>query len=281
MFGYVTPFEPELKVKEQRLYKAIYCGLCRTMGKRVCSESRLTLSYDIVFLSIVRFLLEEQPLTVEAIRCGTSMQKKRDVIGRNPVLDYCSAVGAVLAYHNVADDVRDKKGFRRIGARVLLASAKRMRKKASLPELDCKIGELLAVLDGEEKSTDATPDSCAAVFGELLGQVFAYGYEGERRLIAYEIGYHTGKWIYLTDAADDLERDRRRGEFNPLPELSPERLMCSLNLELEGVSRALSLITPYDNGIMALAENIIYLGMPEKAKKILYGNCNADKKGKS
>lgn len=285
MFGYVTPLEGELKVKEHRLYKAVYCGLCRAMGKRVCTESRLTLSYDMVFLALVRFLLDEEPLTLEQIRCGTSVHKKRTVIARNPVLDYCGAAGAVLTYHNIADDVRDKKGFRRLAARLLLISAKRMRKKAALPILDGEVGALLTRLDGEESSADASPDSCASVFGELLGHVFAYGYEGEKRLIAYEIGFHTGKWIYLLDAADDFERDKKRGEFNPLTELSPERVMCSLNLELEGVSRALSLITPYDMGIMELTENIIYLGMPYRAKKILCGDTEEaftdDEKGKS
>ena len=209
MFGYVTPLEGELKVKEHRLYKAVYCGLCRAMGKRVCTESRLTLSYDMVFLALVRFLLDEEPLTLEQIRCCTSLHKKRTVIARNHVLDYCGAAGAVLTCHNIADDVRDKKGFRRIAARLLLISAKRMRKKADLPILDGEIGALLTRLDGEENSADASPDSCASVFGELLGHVFAYGYEGEKRLIAYEIGFHTGKWIYLLDAADDFERDKK------------------------------------------------------------------------
>ena len=60
MFGYVTPYESELRVKEQLFYKSTYCGLCKTMGKRVCNESRLTLSYDIVFLALVRFLLTEE-----------------------------------------------------------------------------------------------------------------------------------------------------------------------------------------------------------------------------
>ena len=82
MFGYVTPLEPELRVKEQRLYKAVYCGLCRTMGKRVCSESRLTLSYDMVFLALVRFLLSEERLELEDVRCGTSLHKKKTVIKR-------------------------------------------------------------------------------------------------------------------------------------------------------------------------------------------------------
>lgn len=34
------------------------------------------------------------------------------------------------------------------------------------------------------------------------------------------IGFHLGKFIYLLDAYDDLPRDKRRGAYNPLRELS-------------------------------------------------------------
>ena len=269
MFGYVTPLESELKVKEQQFYKSVYCGLCKTMGKKVCSESRLTLSYDIVFLCLVRFLLDEETLSFKKGRCGLSPFKKRVILSTNPSLEYCSKAGALLAYHNIADDVRDKRGFKKIAAKLLLSSAKRMRRKAMIPELDKSIEELLIQLQDEENSLDTSVDKCASKFGELLGDVFCHGYDGDKRLISYEIGYHTGKWIYILDAADDFYKDTKNGEFNPLSELDPERILCTLKLELEGVSRALSLITPYDSGIMNILNNIIYLGMIEKAKKIL------------
>jgi hypothetical protein len=143
MFGYVTPLESELKVKEQQFYKSVYCGLCKTMGKKVCSESRLTLSYDVVFLCLVRFLLDEEDLAFKKGRCGLSPFKKRVILMPNPSLEYCAKAGALLAYHNIADDVKDKRGIKRLGAKLLLSSAKRMRKKAMIEELDKHISELL------------------------------------------------------------------------------------------------------------------------------------------
>lgn len=270
MFGYVTPLESELKVKEQQFYKSVYCGLCKTMGQKVCSESRLTLSYDIVFLCLVRFLLENEELSFKKGKCGLSPFKKRVIMKPNSVLEYSAKAGSLLAYHNIADDVKDKRGVKRIGAKLLLLSAKRMRKKADLSELDKNIEELLCALDREEHSDNASVDACASKFGELLGLVFSFGYEGENQLISHEIGYHTGKWIYILDAADDFDKDKKRGEFNPLTEFDSERLECSLNLELEGVSRAMALITPYDSGIMDILNNIIYLGMTQKAKNVLH-----------
>ena len=46
MFGYVRPYKDELRVREYEQYKAIYCGLCRALGKNYGVLSRLTLSYD-------------------------------------------------------------------------------------------------------------------------------------------------------------------------------------------------------------------------------------------
>ncbi len=269
MFGYVTPLEGELKVKEQQFYKSTYCGLCKTMGKRVCSESRLTLSYDIVFLALVRFLLTDEETSFRTGRCALSPLKKRAIMKENPTLEYSAAVGALLAYHNIADDVKDKKGLRRQISRFLLFSAKRMKKKADLPDLDRFIEGKLCDLDILEHSEGASVDSAAQLFGELLSKIFYYGLEGERRLVASELGLHIGRWIYIADAADDYEKDKKRGEFNPLAEFSPDRIRVSLTLELEGASRALELITPRDDGIMSVVKNIVYLGLPSRIDKIV------------
>ena len=269
MFGYVTPLEGELKVKEQLFYKSAYCGLCKTMGKRVCNESRLTLSYDVVFLSLVRFLLTEEKLEFYKGRCSLSPFKKKPIMKSNPSLEYSAAVGALLAYHNVADDVKDKKGIKKLLSRFLLFSAKRMKKKAALPDLDSFIKNKLDELDKLEKSDEVTLDSAAQIFGELLSEIFESGLDGEKKIIAHEIGLHIGRWIYIADAADDFEKDKKRGEFNPLTELAPERIKISLTLELEGVSRAVELIDPYDDGIMNIVRNIIYLGLPFRADKIV------------
>ena len=58
MFGYVRPYVPDLRVREHELYRAVYCGLCRSMGKHTGCASSFTLSYDFVFLAAVRMVLE-------------------------------------------------------------------------------------------------------------------------------------------------------------------------------------------------------------------------------
>lgn len=52
MFGYVRPFKPYMRMFEYDIYKAVYCGLCKDMGRRYGFVTRFTLSYDFAFLSL-------------------------------------------------------------------------------------------------------------------------------------------------------------------------------------------------------------------------------------
>ena len=52
LFGYIKVSKGELKIKEYELYRAINCGLCKSMQKYTTKLSAVALSYDIVFLAI-------------------------------------------------------------------------------------------------------------------------------------------------------------------------------------------------------------------------------------
>lgn len=269
MFGYVTPLAEELKVKENTFYKSVYCGLCKCMGKRVCSESRMTLSYDIVFLALVRFALTDEKLDAHLEKCIANPLKKRPVLDSNESLEYAAAAGALLAYHNIADDVKDSSGIKRTAKKTLLLSARRMRRKAGLAELDRQLEDGLRMLDEAEHDEKSTTDAAAEGFGNILSAVFSFGLEGIQQRISSEIGFHVGKWIYIADAADDFSDDKRRGDYNPLEAIDKEALRCAMNLELEAASAAERLIMYNDSGIKNIIENIMYLGMPARMEKIL------------
>ena len=67
MFGYIRTDVPEMRVRENEYYRAVYCGLCRAQGKCTGQCSRFTLNYDIVFLALLRtlpFFLTSKNLTL-------------------------------------------------------------------------------------------------------------------------------------------------------------------------------------------------------------------------
>ena len=60
LFGYVRPCKEELKVKEYNMFRAVYCGLCKTLGQSANQLCRLGLSYDFTFLALLLLALDEE-----------------------------------------------------------------------------------------------------------------------------------------------------------------------------------------------------------------------------
>ena len=108
MFGYVLAEKPELKVKEYELYRATYCGLCRSMGKCTGQCSRMTLNYDFVFLALVRYAIKPCEVKFKPRRCLAHPLEKRDNMERNDIIDYCSQASAILNYQKILDDLNDE-----------------------------------------------------------------------------------------------------------------------------------------------------------------------------
>jgi len=53
MYGYVVPVKAELGQADFCLYRAFYCGICKSIGKQYGQMPRFTTSYDITFLSVL------------------------------------------------------------------------------------------------------------------------------------------------------------------------------------------------------------------------------------
>ena len=60
MLGYVTVDKNELKVREWDVYQAYYCGVCKSISRRVGQLPRMVLSFDCVFLALILSSLDRQ-----------------------------------------------------------------------------------------------------------------------------------------------------------------------------------------------------------------------------
>lgn len=274
MFGYIKPYQPELRVCELEAYKSVYCGLCRSMGKHTGCVSRLTLSYDFAFLAIVRMVIEDIKPEHKARRCMAHPLKKKMMCEDNEALAYSAAAAAVLTECKIGDDIADEKGIKRACARFAHIFASKMRKRADGKAPAENIEKSLLHLSQLEKNNSPSLDETADTFGELLASVVAYGLEGSKARIAAEIGRSVGRYIYVLDAADDLADDIKDNKYNPLryAEILPESLRVAVRLELGRLEGAVNLLDfsgkPDLEGII---KNIIYLGMPREADRVFSG----------
>ena len=53
MLGYVNVAKKALSEEDYNVYKAYYCGVCKSIGERYGQIPRMALSYDAVFLAMV------------------------------------------------------------------------------------------------------------------------------------------------------------------------------------------------------------------------------------
>lgn len=72
MFGYVKAYKPELKVRDYEQYKAVYCSLCKTLGREYGLFARLTLSYDFTFAALLRLALSGECPGFHKSRCRST-----------------------------------------------------------------------------------------------------------------------------------------------------------------------------------------------------------------
>ena len=266
MFGYVKTLPSELRLRDYECYRAYYCGLCKTMGSCTGQCSRLTLSYDFVFLA--------------AVRC--SLAGEEPDVKKSPQLSYCADASALLAAAKIEDDLADERGFRRIRAffrRLFFAGAAR-RARRRHPDLYRKItADLSRLREIERDETIVSADAPAEVFGSLLASIFSEGLTDSAARIAAAIGDAVGRWIYLADAADDLAADAKKGRYNPLLRLfgkEPtaadwETVRTGLSATLSRAQRAFELMDAFPcPELREILANILYLGLPKMTEKLTH-----------
>ncbi len=220
MFGYVNVNKPELRFREFELYQTYYCGLCHRLGKEYGLSGRLSLTYDMTFLILLLTGLYEPENKEGFVRCAPH-PARRHFINENRFTDYGAAMNVLLTYYQCMDDWKDEKSHGRYAyAKLLKKKASRIAKRfPRQAEAVTANLEALSAYEQEETREGATPqeamDVSAGYFGSLMSELFVYA-EDEWSETLRRLGFYLGKFIYLTDAYEDLEKDEKKGNFNPL-----------------------------------------------------------------
>lgn len=295
----MQPLREELRIKEYELYKSVYCGLCRELGRRYGILSRLTLSYDCTVLAMLAVAVKGEDCVVTKGRCTCNPLKK---------CLYCSAggesfalagaVSVIMAYYKLTDTIEDGGFFKRMGARVLRGFLARNYRRAerAYPEIAEKTKDMILAQIQLERSADAsgmdtgTPvsvDRAAEPTAKLLSALceMLTDDDAQKRVLSV-FGYFVGRWVYIMDAADDLEKDLRRGRFNPFAACVKDdwhqtMLYCNevLNVTVSEMIAAYDLIELHS--YRSVLDNIIYDGLGAQQRKCLFEKRNKKKATKS
>ena len=216
MFGIAVAALSSLSEEEKEAYQSAYCGLCFALKKDFGQIGRTTLTYDLTFLELLYNSLYEPSEEVGRSRCVTHWKKKVPY-AITEFSQYCASLSVAFAYHKLLDDVADDGSVPALAASRALKSAY-SKVKEELPAHCSIIEEGMSAIRKIEKSEGASPDSASIVFGEILG--FCIECVPGRFLDIWSgalgrFGYWLGRFIYMMDAAVDLEPDMKKGSYNP------------------------------------------------------------------
>ena len=277
MFGYVKPKREELLIKDYAFYKATYCGICQRMKALLGPLSTATLTYDSVFLALVRMaFVPDAEISARGRTCALHPLKKRDILQENDAIDYTVRVFAELTYLKLEDDITDEKRAVRIAKRIARPTVRRARARSGLDASLARVmREQLSRIRALEDEGCTSADLCAEPFGELLGEVFAYNIDDRAGACALrELGRHLGIFIYIADAAEDYAEDMRRERFNPLVllygkrELTPSEradIHTALVYRISRMEEALSFVEFGGKATLhRILTNIVSLGLRER-----------------
>ena len=276
MFGYLQVQKSELLVRDWYAYKSVYCGLCKQMGRDYSFLARLSLSYDCTFYAMLLMSLSRSCKGFDKGRCRFNPAKKcRFARCEDDAYSKAAAFSVISVYHKLEDDLSDGGFFRRLGVRLIKPFFGRWRRRAEsrYPELEKAVSEMMEAQRGVERDPSAGTDASAHPTAHMLGTVLALEAVDEAlRRILYEFGYHIGRWIYFIDAADDLEKDIKRGCFNPFKNVQVGDLQAYqtavLNQSLARAYDAYNLISLID--FKAILDNMLLYGFPARQNIVIY-----------
>ena len=269
LFGYILPNLESLEEAERQRYRAVYCGVCQSLKERYGQLPRLTVSYDLTFLSLVLGSLYEAEEKTGAKRCPMHPTKPQS-FARSIFTDYAADLSVAFAYHKMLDDWRDDHTVRsRVIAGALSGAYRKAKKRipkacdaieVALSDIQAMEGAVCGESAGSDEAARGNesavnngsagnenipvssdnpmgdgepalpPDAPANRFGLLLGDVFAF-YDDFWATDLRRFGARLGKFVYVMDAAMDLEEDLRTGSYNPFRYMEHDTQALRDNLE--------------------------------------------------
>ena len=287
MFGYLTPLRDELKVREFSTYRAHYCGVCRALRTGCSLPSCMSLTYDAAFLSLLGCSIGPGVRPLPG-RCPFKPWKKIFLTEENPDTCYAADANLYFALLKCQDDHQDEHPFRGAAGELLLRRGAKKAVARLGSEVTAGVSEGMKALSRLEQEGCDSLDEPALAFGQcmetLLGGLPAA--RGQTSLCdpLRWIGKNLGRWVYLLDAWDDLEKDEKSGSYNVLlrrfgtvgqVRAQRERVRFSLLNSLYEAGKAASLLP--GNSLSPIVSNILGEGAVTRTEQVLSG-CGKQKR---
>lgn len=272
MFGYVTIYKPELKIKEYEAYKGVYCTLCKEMGKEYGVFSRLLLSYDGAFYVMYKLGIAKDNIIASKSRCTFNPCKKCMKIScESNVYKLASAITVILAYFKLVDNLHDSSFFKKILLYLVYSYFAFIKNKArkKYPEIFETVKNGMEEQFKTESEENVSPDKAADASAKMLSWLFAYGEGEETKERAKQFGYQLGRTVYFLDAFDDYEKDVKDNSYNPFKNSEDFVADASRAVNLSAGALCFSFEEHEFSNFSSVIENVVYDGLNSQLERII------------
>ena len=277
MFGYVRPALGRLSPEQREAYQGVYCGLCHALGKRHGPLARLTLQYDFTFLAILLAAGEGGGRACR--RCPVHPFRRPRSCAAGSRVDAAADQSIILTWHKLSDDVADHGFITGLPCRFARLLFRRAYRRAAQAQggFDRQVREGLARLRELEEGRSPRIDRAADAFANILACAARAVPEERTRRVLEQLLYHLGRWVYLMDAWDDLDDDRKNGRYNPLDARFQGRARENRDYLETTAVHSLRLAGSAAELLEAgewtpVVENILYIGLPAVQSAVLDGS---------
>ncbi len=276
MFGYVTADKPNMLIKDYAVYRAYYCGLCKSIGRKNPPLMRFTINYDITFLTMLAHNYNKvEPKFKNALCIAHPIGKPFSVVENNPVQECVVDINTILGYYKAYDDTTDKGSLKHLVAKWYI-KGKYKRASKRHPELDKALIKCFGELESLEKANSTDIDALTKTSADMLIAVAKECCPTYDDLLI-SLADNLGRWIYLIDAYDDLFKDIKKGTFNPLKpegELTEETINQIQSTVREKLYSYLKGIRDaYDKMDITITEGplsaVVYVGLRSRTEEVL------------
>ena len=224
MIGYMKPVKKMFSKEDRDLYQSIYCGLCRCLKYEYGYTGMATLNYEVVNTLLLVGAMDPSPFPQTVQSCSITPFYWRSMAGVNQAaFQAAAAVSITAAALEIQDNLYDSnKWYDRLIHSLINPKAEKTMQlfRADIESLRESYERFMFL---ESKAAAGDPSITFQMLTNASGDIIANAacvigvHAGCQQLKdLFDVMHLWGQWIYLVDAIDDHDDDKRVGYFNPL-----------------------------------------------------------------
>ena len=214
MFGYVLPDKPNMFMKDYAQYRAFYCGLCKSIGKKCSQPMRFTTNYDITFLNVLYHSIFDKEVEIKKEGCILNPFVKKPIVKDDELTRDIIDVNNILGHYKCVDDILDNKSKGKWLFDKMLLKKHYRRSKKKFAKIDSIVNAGYEKLRALEKDNCASIDRVADPFANIMKGITKELFKEKYNEDLGNMMYALGKWVYIVDAIDDIDTDHKEKKFN-------------------------------------------------------------------